>query len=112
MNFERGDVLSSSDRDTLDALRQAGSNLSRSHPIRHYLYFPQREAALAAQRTLAGEGYRVEVRRAAKGPDWLALASHTLVPTDHNVAATTARMEQLASSLHGEYDGWEAQVMP
>ena len=104
-------TLSVEDRAVLEQLRQAGSDLSRPHPIDHYLYFPKEDAARSAANVLRGEGYRVDVRVGADEVNWLALASHSIVPTPQTIAETTARMEKLAASLGGEYDGWQAAVV-
>jgi hypothetical protein len=102
--------LSAADRALLASLQRSGSNLSLPHVIEHYLYFPKETAACDAAETLRGEGYEVEVRLGADGVNWLVLASHAVLPAAATVARTTLRLEALASSLSGEYDGWEATV--
>jgi hypothetical protein len=103
--------LSEQDREVLHALAQAGSNLAMAHPLRHYLYFADKRAARKVGEALRDEGYSVDVRRGAEGKDWLVLAKHTAVPSPELVARLTARMEALATTAHGAYDGWEARVV-
>jgi len=95
----------------LAALESAGSDLARPHPIQHYLYFPEKRTARKVGKSLKDEGYTVDVRRGAQGTDWLVLATHTAVPSADLIARVTGRMEALATSMHGEYDGWEAAIV-
>jgi len=85
--------------------------LSQPHPINHYLYFGDKGDARKAGKLLGGEGYAVDVRRGAERRDWLVLAAHVAVPSPETIAHTAAKMEALAASFRGEYDGWEAQVV-
>jgi regulator of ribonuclease activity B len=98
------------DKETLRQLAKAGGNLSLPTEIVNYLYLPDEIRARQAASELATAGYRVEVRPAAKGPSWLALAKIDMVPSSENVGLVRQRFEGLASQLGGEYDGWEAAV--
>jgi len=93
---------------TIEALKARGVDLTRERDVRHHLYFPSESDARRAESQLRSEGYRVEARPAAQGSEWLALASHATVVSETSIAAVRARLEALARSLHGEYDGWEA----
>lgn len=42
---------------------------------------------------------------------WLCLATTTLVPSPQAIAIVRRRMEALATSLEGEYDGWGSPVV-
>ncbi len=103
--------LSAADGEVLEQLRRAGSNLALPHPINHYLYFPTEQAAQSAAATLKAEGYDVEVKLGADDTNWLVLASHVIVPKPSALSVVINRMERLASSLGGDFDGWEAKVM-
>ena len=74
-----------------------------------YLYFSSREQADQAASTLRNDGLQVLVRPGATG-GWLALARSEQAPTEDAFADLEARLRQLAESLNGEYDGWEAAV--
>ena len=76
----------------------------------NYLYLPDEARARMAAGELEQAGYQVEVRTAAKGPSWLALAKVDIVPSSENIALLRDRFEALASRLGGDYDGWEAAV--
>lgn len=99
----------SNDQVALDQLSQF-SDRSQTHTILHYLYFPKKDAAKKVAQQLRTEGFEIEDRMGADGINWLVLASHDIVPSAEAIAATRETMEQLAESLGGEYDGWEAAV--
>lgn len=98
------------DQLTLQQLAKAGGNLAISTEVINYLYLPDEARARAAAGELGQAGYHVEVRTAATGPSWLALAKINMVPSTENVALLRGRFESLAERLGGEYDGWEAAV--
>ena len=54
----------------------------------------------------------MEASPAAQGPGWLTKAVVVLVPTGANVAEMRARMEAIAATLKGDYDGWGAPIVP
>jgi hypothetical protein len=98
------------DVSVIEQLRAAGSDLSKPHPLQFYLYVPTEEAAKRAAAVLSRQGFQVDVRTAAMGSGWLALASKTLVPTNKALARIRQLLSKLASEEGGEYDGWEVQV--
>lgn len=102
------------DRQVLETLRKGGSDLSKPHPIDHYLYFSTQHSAESVGRELAAIGFRVSVRPSAtpeKGYEWLVLASQVIVPAPSAIASVVARLGELATSFGGLYDGWEAKVV-
>jgi hypothetical protein len=103
-------TMPNQDAQVLAALRKAGSELDLPHPLRHYLYVPERSGADAAADCLRREGFKAEVKLGALGDQWLVLATHLMVPTPDGVARVRARFEQLAAEHHAEYDGWEAGI--
>lgn len=98
------------DAAVIDQLRAAGSDLAKPHALEFYVYVPTEDSAKRVAAKLKGEGFQVDVRPAAMGPGWLALASRTLVPTSAALAAIRRLLTKVASKEGGEYDGWEAQV--
>jgi len=74
-----------------------------------YLYFSSRGQADRAASALRSDGFQVLVRPGATG-GWLALAHTEPTATDDAFANVEARIRELAESLNGEYDGWEAAV--
>ncbi len=98
------------DQLTLQQLAQAGGNLEKPTEVVNYLYVPTQELAQEAGAELRQAGYSVEVRPAATGSNWLALAKIDLVPSAQNIQLLRDRFEALAARSGGEYDGWEAAV--
>ncbi len=97
------------DQAVLDQLQSAGSNLTRPHHIKHYLYFPTKTGACKVAETLKSEGYTVEVTYESD-ESWLALAEHEVTLTIEVVTSVRSHLENLAASMQGEYDGWEAAI--
>jgi hypothetical protein len=91
-------------------LRKAGSDLSKPHTIDFYLYFPSQAAAEQAAAQMRQTGYTVEVKKAAKGNDWLCLGTKKVIPKLSTMQGITRDLSTLARSLQGDYDGWEAKV--
>ncbi len=98
------------DQLTLQQLAQAGGNLEKLTEVVNYLYVPTQDLAQQAGAELRQAGYSVEVRPAATGSNWLALAKIDLVPSAQNIQMLRERFEALAARSGGEYDGWEAAV--
>ena len=98
------------DQLTLQQLTKAGGNLDKTTDLVNYLYLPNEELAKQAGAELTAAGYSVEVRPAATGSSWLALARIDVVPSAQNIEKVRERFEALAVRLGGEYDGWEAAV--
>jgi rhodanese-related sulfurtransferase len=98
------------DQLTLEQLAKAGANLAKPTEVIIYLYLPDEARARTAADELEQAGYHVDVRTAATGPSWLALATINMVPSLENIALLRGRFESLASRLGGDYDGWEAAV--
>lgn len=98
--------------DDRDALREL-SSLSRMdavHPVRHFLYLPNKQAAgnvVSLMRSLD-----LAVERPCKTYDktWLVRVTTSVVPTEAKIAELRAVMERAANENAGEYDGWEAEV--
>src|SRR5689334_15282448 len=68
------------DQEVIDQLKKAGSDLSKTHEINFYLYFPSEEKAKSAAVEVQKEGLSVKVRPAAMGADWLCLGTKEMVP--------------------------------
>lgn len=75
--------------------------------MRHYLYFQTLTDAESVGEQLRERGYRVEVRKGAKGENWLALAKGERPKTLEEMDKLRNEMELLAAQHSGDYDGWE-----
>lgn len=98
------------DQATLGQLARAGADLGKPTDVVNYLYLPDEARAQQAAVALRTAGFTVVVRPAAKGPTWLARANRDMIPAAANIEEMRRQFEGLASSLGGEYDGWEAAV--
>jgi len=112
---DRGQDVSLLDADldsqVLAVLKDAGSDLSKPHPIDFYLYFPAKTDADDVGLRLQEEGFDVTVRLGADDASWLVLAQTTMVPEQRHLQELRRKFVTLADSLGGEYDGWEAMVV-
>ena len=109
---ERADDLRLQDVAEAEARRanQPLGNESSEHPMRHYLYFPEKRCAEKAGQRLKNRGFSVEIRRGADGENWLALATSTPPKTGEQMEELRNDMEALAAEFNGEYDGWESAI--
>lgn len=88
----------------------AVSDVSKTHPILHFLYVASGEAAAAVARELRRQGFHTEERLGWDSVNWLVVARHEAIPAEELLASTRRSMEKLAADFGGEYDGWEAEV--
>lgn len=100
------------DQRTLDQLRAAGSDVSRTHTIEFYLHLPSQQDAKAAAATLQSEDFDTVVTPGKDGRRWLCLAQKEMVPTIDNLSEARRTFTDLATQYHGRYDGWKAAVLP
>lgn len=99
------------DQQVLNQLQEAGSDLSKPHPLEFYLYFPAEESAHQAAEMIADDGFSVEVKRAAQGSAWMCYVTKRMAPKRSEIAAIGKRFRSLAQEFGGEYDGWETEVV-
>jgi hypothetical protein len=114
-----------SDLAVIDALRKAGSNLSRPTEIVYVVYVPAESDARQLAALLKKHNLRATVERPAEvglaetianavngssGDSWAVFTVTKDVPSLANVRTARALFEDLARRYHGEYDGWEAAV--
>jgi Regulator of ribonuclease activity B len=98
------------DAETLHELRKAGTDLNKPTDVEFYLYFRTREAAERAQHSVQLPGFSAVVKPAEAGKNWLCLLNGRLVPSEDEISSVSKRLQTLADSLDGDYDGWEAKV--
>ena len=100
------------DQQTLEQLRSAGSNLSKTHTIQFYLYVPSQQDAASAATTLQGNDFDTVVKLGADGKNWLCLGQKSMTPTIENLTEARQVFSTLATRYRGEYDGWKTAVEP
>jgi hypothetical protein len=101
----------SGDAETVAALAKI-SDISLPHSISHYIYVATHEAAICVADDLRNRGFGAEERLSASGDDWLVLVNHAVVPSVDHMVALRDFMKALIEKHHGEYDGWQAEVVP
>jgi hypothetical protein len=102
-------IGSPDDRRAIQELNRV-SRAGTMHRIQHYLYFPDKTAAVSSAAAIRSRGFETEIQLGADRINWLVLAQHYVVPTEEIIAAVRAALEELADEACGEYDGWEAEV--
>jgi hypothetical protein len=99
-------------KEVLEQLRENGSDITKPHHFEFYLYVPTRPNADKAAEKIRMSGFSsAAVSRATSGGGWLCLASKTIVPKQADLAQYARFMEQVATALGGEFDGWEAEIV-
>ena len=94
----------------LDKLEQAGDDLTQPRTLEFVLYCPTQESARKAAEQVRGDGFEVSVRPSARSSDWLCLAIRRMVPEPGALSLVRTRLDRLAESVGGEYDGWRTPV--
>jgi hypothetical protein len=99
------------DRETLDAMKANGADLSKPTEISFYLYFPSEDDAGKAAAELRRLGYAAQVRPPLPDFDeWLCYATRRMVPSAQEIDDARSELESLASRFSGDFDGWEAAI--
>jgi hypothetical protein len=101
-----------SDEATLDALKDAGSDLSKIHPFDFYFYHNEQLGAQQICAALRDQGFGVTVREGSVEGEWLCLASFDMIPSIEKLSDLNVIFNDLIDQYGGEYDGWETIVVP
>jgi len=99
------------DAQVIAQLRQAGSDVSKPHPIEFFLYVPTREAAERLALKVRGMNFDANVAPAAKGSDWAVLATKSMIPVERELVQLRKTFVALAAAEQGTYDGWGTEVV-
>jgi hypothetical protein len=96
----------------LGQLLQAGADLAEPRHALYFLYLPSEQIANEAADAARNAGFRVTVREPLEGDDqWSAVCEvDDAVLSPDFVRTTTDFFDDLAGSLGGVCDGWEAAV--
>jgi Regulator of ribonuclease activity B len=101
----------SPDGQVIQQLKKAGSNISKPHDIEFFFYFPTLKAAEKIAAILKSEGFNAKAEPAAKGNDFIVLATKTLVPSDVELTALRQKFDAMSVVENGDYDGWGSPVV-
>ncbi|MBS9801672.1 ribonuclease E inhibitor RraB [Bacillus thuringiensis] len=106
------------DIETLVALKDAGSNLTKVHYLEHYFLVDTIEIAEKIADVLRGKGYDIYEPSEQISEDGLSfyvfIVGKNCIPTKENVWEETKQMAELAilhSGTCDSYDGWETQIV-
>jgi hypothetical protein len=101
----------------LDGLSPEGADLSKPTELAFFLYFPKRKHAELFVACLRDEGFRAEVRRplgrrrnGSADERWGVVLRLNHRPERTFLASVSARLEDVATTCRGEFDGWEAAL--
>jgi hypothetical protein len=100
------------DQKALEQLREAGSDLAKTHSVHFYLYVPSQQDANATATALQRDNFNTVVKSGADGKRWLCLGQKSMIPTIENLTEARQIFSTLATQYGGEYDGWKAEVQP
>ena len=99
------------DEETLQALANAGSDLSKPHSLQHHFECQTREEAQPVLAWGIANGYEASlVKSDAKEDVYFDFVKGT-VPTIQNITSETTAMLKLAASHGIAYDGWGCSVV-
>ncbi|MCJ7535663.1 MAG: ribonuclease E inhibitor RraB [Anaerolineales bacterium] len=101
-----------SDQAALDSLRDAGSDLAKTHPFDFYFYHNNKAGAQFICAELEKDGFHAAVQEGAIEGEWLCLASMSFIPSIEKLTDVQSVFDELISTYGGEYDGWETVVIP
>jgi hypothetical protein len=99
------------DEAVLKSLAEVGSDASKLHLVEFFLYFAREADATSAGAEIAKKGFQVKLAEAADHSTWRVVAAKTLFPELSALQEIRVDFTALASSLNGEYDGWETEVV-
>jgi regulator of ribonuclease activity B len=94
--------------EVLAQLKKTGSDVSKRHAFEFYFYLPDEDRANALARELQDRGLATRVSRGPDDPNWLCLATMTMVPETAKLEELGRLFEALAQKHRAEFDGWEA----
>ncbi|MGD1018834.1 MAG: ribonuclease E inhibitor RraB [Verrucomicrobiia bacterium] len=100
------------DEAVLVQLKNAGVDLSKPRTVEFFLYLPTQATAEEAADQVRKDGFQAEVKPSAKGGDWLCFMTKTMPPTLPELQKIRRDFEAIATTLHGQYDGWGTPVEP
>jgi hypothetical protein len=107
------------DDELLGTLRQVGVDFAKPRELNFYFLFPGEAEADRArqqleQQKLDCDKMKIDVpwwKRLFARPQWALCATQTMPLDEARIKGMTTQFRQIAAECHGQYDGWEANVM-
>jgi hypothetical protein len=97
--------------EVLGQLQEMGSDIEQPHDFDFYLYLPTELTAKQAADKVRERTFTAEVLPSATGEKWVCRATATIVPETAPLDEMSGFLEQVATALGGEFDGWESDVI-
>src|SRR4026207_45881 len=91
------------DRQVLDQLKKAGSDLSKPHNIEFFLYFPTEASANEGAKDVQPEVDDLKVQLGADKKNWLCFATKSMVPKHDELVRLRKRFNEIVAKYDGEY---------
>jgi hypothetical protein len=92
-------------------LRKEGDNCKTPRLIEHYAYFPTHEARDSYREFISSRGYKIEREDVRANDVGRLVVIFSKVQAPIAIDRETALLEDRASQLEGDYDGWETEVI-
>lgn len=100
-------IAEQQDAQVIDNLRQANADLSKPHNIDFFLIFTRKSDAYSAAAEVESLGYsNVAVEALPDQAQWQVHAKRVMVPALEAINAITRRLDALAQTHAGYYEGW------
>ena len=100
----------SPDGQVIAQLVKAGSNLSKTHNIEFFLYFPTQQSAEKIAEKLNNDGFSTTVKQSTSSKEALLQAKKSMLPLESELAALREKLNTLSVSEGGIYDGWGTEI--
>jgi hypothetical protein len=94
----------------LEKLAAVGADIGVPTEVNVYLYFPSEDAARLAAEQVRELGFREVHVSASLNESWACIGSCLMAPELDAIRTLATRLEEVARTHGGEYDGWEAAV--
>ncbi len=92
-------------------LKNAGSNLSKEHPVEFFIYAPNKDAAEKIATRIEREGFKPKIEKSESDQSWMVFAVKYMIPNEQELVKIRANLGQVARSVGGEYDGWGTPIV-
>lgn len=102
-------VVPSADARALEQFARTGANLAQPHRLEFRLRFPTEERAQEAATRLEDLAFAATPQRSADGKSWVVLALKNMYPVESDLAGLREKLDEIAATGGGSYDGWRAQ---
>jgi hypothetical protein len=100
----------SPDAKLIEQLARSGSDLGKLHRIEFLLRFPTQAAAKRAEAELLGLAFETKVERGKSDSEWNLTAAKRMYPLEPDLAGLRDKLNAIAATGKGSYDGWRARV--